>query len=66
MNISEALAKEIKRSQELLLEYRKIPNGAGFFGAWMIQASVDNAVNALASGDVIKILEAYEVIKDNE
>jgi hypothetical protein len=66
MNLAEALAQEIKRSQELLVEYKKLPNGAGFFGAWMIQASIDNAVNALASGDVVAIAQAYAAMKDNE
>jgi hypothetical protein len=32
----------------------------------MIRASIDNGVNALASGDVVKIVEAYEAIKNNE
>jgi hypothetical protein len=32
----------------------------------MIDLDIKNAVEALASGDVIKILEAYEAMKDNE
>jgi hypothetical protein len=63
-NIAEALAKEIERNRELLEEYKKIPTGV--FGAMMIDLDIKNAVEALASGDVIKILEAYEAMKDNE
>jgi len=64
MNLAEALAQEIERNRKLLDEYRKIPTGV--FGATMIDLDIKNAVEALASGDVIKILQAYEAIKDNE
>ena len=66
MNLVEALHQEIKRGNELVEIYKKLPNGAGYFGAWMIQASIDNALIALASGDVVKIAQAYEAMKDNE
>ena len=64
MNIAEALANEIKRNFELLEEYKKIPTGT--FGATMISQDIDNAVDALASGDVIEMLKAYEVMKGNK
>jgi hypothetical protein len=63
-NLAEALAKEIERNRELLEEYKKIPTGA--FGAMMINRDINNAIEALASGDVIQILLAYESIKNNE
>lgn len=64
MNLAEALAKEIDRNRELLEEYKKIPTG--IFGAMMIDQDIKAAVDALASGDVVKIAQAYEAIKDNE
>lgn len=64
MNLAEALAKEIDRNRELLEEYKKIPTGV--FGAMMIDQDIKAAVDALASGDVVKIAQAYEAIKDNE
>jgi len=64
MNIAEALAKEIQRNRELLELYKAIP--AGVFGATMIDLDIKNAIDALASGDVIEMLEAYEAMKDNE
>ena len=63
-NIADALAKEIKRNQELLEAYRDIPTGA--FGATMIKADIDFAVDALASGDVIEILKAYARMVNNK
>ena len=64
MNVAEALAQEIERNRKLLEEYKKIPTG--FFGAAMIGMDIKAAVKALASGNVIEILEAYEKIKGNE
>ena len=63
-NIADALANEIQRNRELLEEYKKIPAGA--FGAALIDLDIKNAVKALASGDVLEILQAYEAMKNNE
>lgn len=59
-----ALANEIERNRELLDVYKKIPTGG--FGATMIDADIKFAINALASGDVIEIMKAYERMKNNE
>ena len=64
MNIAEALAKEIQRNRELLELYKEIPTGA--FGAAMIDLDIKKAVDALASGDAIEMIEAYNAMKDNE
>ena len=64
MNIAEALAKEIKRNRKLLELYKQIPTGV--FGATMIDLDIKNAVEVLASGDVIEIMKAHEALKDNE
>lgn len=63
-NLPEELAKEIQRNRELLEEYKKIPMGV--FGAIMIEKDIENAINALAGGDVVEMLVAYQNIKDNE
>lgn len=63
-NVAEALVDEIDRNRKLLELYKEIPTGA--FGAMMIDRDIKNAVEALASGDVVKIVEAYEAIKNNE
>lgn len=62
--LAEDLPKEIKRNQELKVIYDGIPTG--FFGSSMIQADIDEGVNALASGDVIRMLQVYEKLKNNE
>lgn len=63
-NLAEALDYEINRNRELLDDYRKIPTGG--FGATMIDRDIRNAVTALASGDVIQMLQAYSAMKNNE
>ena len=63
-NMATALAKEIERNRELLDAYKAIPTGG--FGAAMIDADIKFAVSALASGDVIEIMKAYERMKNNE
>lgn len=64
MNLAEALAKEIQRNRDLLELYKEIPTGV--FGAIMIDLDIKNAVDALASGDVIEMAQAYEAMKNNE
>jgi hypothetical protein len=63
-NIAEASEQEIQRNRELLKLYEEIPTGK--FGAMMIDSDIKNAVAALASGDVVKMIEAYNAMKDNE
>lgn len=63
-NVAEALEEEIARNRKLLELYKTIPTGA--FGAMMIEKSISEAVDALASQDVVRIVTAYESIKNNE
>ena len=61
MNLMEGLIEQANRCREVLKEYEKIPEGA--FGAMMIRQDIANAEAAMASGDVIKMLAAYEALK---
>jgi hypothetical protein len=63
-SVGEQIQVEIKRNQELKKMYDDIPTG--FIGASLIQQDIDDAVKALAEGDIIKILLAYEKLKNNE
>lgn len=63
-SVAEQIQVEIKRNQELKKIYDDVP--AGFIGASLIQQDIDDAVKALAEGDVIAILRAYEKLKNNE
>ena len=55
---------ELKRVRELLPLYEEIP--MGFVSASIIQQHISNAESALASGDVIKIMIAYQALKTIE
>lgn len=57
-----ALPKEIERCQELLEEYRAI-GPAGLFAHGFIKAHINTAVKALASGDVVAMLQSYNALK---
>ena len=59
------LPKEIERNQELLAAYREIGT-AGMFGATMIKADLSEAIDALASGDCVKMIQVYEKLKNNQ
>ena len=61
-SLAEALPKEIERCQELLVAYREI-GPAGIFGATMLKKDLSEAVDALASGDVVRMMQAHETLK---
>lgn len=65
-NLADGLAAEIERCRELLEEYRGLPDNAGAFAAAIINASVTEAVNAQASGDVVRMMIAYERLTGHE
>lgn len=61
-SLAEALPQEIERCQELLTAYKEI-GPPGRFGATMIQNDIKEAIDSLASGDVVRMLRAYEALK---
>ena len=65
MNLAEGLAHEIKRNQELLEAYASI-GPAGMFGCATLKKDINDGIDAQASGDVLKMLQIYEVLKNNE
>lgn len=64
MNLAEGLSSEIKRNYELLEQYKAI-GPAGIFGSTLIKENIDSALDIQASGDVVKMLEIYQTLKDN-
>ena len=61
-SVGEELPKMIERSRELLQGYIEIgPPGA--FAAVMINQEINFAIKALAEGDVVKILQAYNMLE---
>ena len=65
-NLIEGIQKEQTRCRELLKQYEVIPIESGFFGIAVIGASVERADKAVASGDVVEMLAAYEDLKSIE
>lgn len=64
-NLAEAFPAEQERVRELLVEYEKIgPSGA--FGAMMLRQVLKEADAASMSGDVVRMLRAYEAMKECE
>jgi len=65
MNLIAEMQQEMNRCRELLAEYEKIgPSGA--FGAAVIKNSIKSGEAAIASGDIDRMLAAYEDLKKRE
>lgn len=64
MNLVEGIQAEMNRCRELADEYRAIPTGQ--FGLAMILADIREGEAALASGDVIRMLKAYDALQNCE
>jgi hypothetical protein len=62
-SLGTALPREMARVRDVVLpEYLAIPTG--IFAATMMRADLDRAATALAEGDVIEMLRAYESLKE--
>ena len=62
-SVGEDFPKQQARVREVLGMYRDIgPNG--MFGAMMIEQTLREADEAQASGDIIRILQSYEALKE--
>ena len=62
-SIGTELPKEQERVRKLRDLYLELEGGAGKIGAVLMELSLKKAEQAVASGDVIKILQAYEDLK---
>ena len=65
-NIIEGITNEIIRVMAIKTECLAIPGGAGTFAALMMQAAIDNARAAQASGDIMLMIPAYKALKEFE
>lgn len=61
-SLAEELPKEIERCHELLEAYKEI-GVSGQFAAAMIKNDIKEGIDSLASGDVIRMIKAYETLK---
>lgn len=60
--LGDALPKEIERCQKLLEVYASI-GPAGRVGHYMIERDIAAARQAMAGGDVVAMLRAYQALK---
>ena len=58
-SLAQALPKEMARVREVLGHYLEI-GPAGMFGAAFIEQELREADNAVMSGDLVRMLRAYE------
>lgn len=61
--LMDGLFKEMNRCRELLKEYEAI-GAPGMFGAAMIKRDIALAELSIRENDVIKMIEAYDVLKE--
>jgi len=62
-SLAQALPREQARCRELLVEYKAM-GAPGFIGASMIEIALQQADQAVAGGDVIAMIQAYEKLKE--
>lgn len=62
-SLAEALPREQARVREILGYYEEIGR-AGMFGAAFIEAELREADQAVMSGDVVRMIRAYEKLKE--
>jgi len=61
--LADALPREQARVREVLGYYQEI-GPAGMFGAGMIKQSLQAADEAIISGDIVKMIAAYNDLKE--
>lgn len=64
-SVGEDMPKQQARVREVLGHYREI-GPAGAFGAAMIEQALREADEAMASGDVVRIVRAYKALTEIE
>ena len=65
MNLPEGIVAELRRCRELIEVYKEL-GPTGVFGKAVIEASITEGEDALASGDVVRMLAAYKDLKGRE
>ena len=63
-NLIEGIQEEQTRCRDLLVLYKAIPTGG--FGAAVIELALKNSNKAIASGDAVEMLMAYNELKKIE
>lgn len=64
--LAEALPLEMARVRDELIPAYQSIGAAGSFGLHMLRLSLDNAAKAMAKGDVVEMLRAYQELKESQ
>ena len=62
-NMLEALQQEIKRNEELLEEYKKVP--AGRLAGILIDQELKQAKKSVTDGDTVQMIKSLETLRGN-
>jgi len=65
MNLIEGLQQEMNRCRDLIKAYEEI-GPVGALGKLVIENSIKNGEAAIASGDVVAMVAAYQDLKQRE
>lgn len=63
-SIGEELPKQMARVRDHVLPHYVELGPVGMFGAAMIRGDLDRAAQALAEGDLVGMISAYEALRD--
>ncbi len=64
-NLVSALQEEIQRNRELLLNYAEIGQ-VGNIARKLIEHDIKNALDFMAYGDTVGMLQIYQTLKENK
>ncbi|MBR9679039.1 MAG: hypothetical protein GON13_02120 [Nanoarchaeota archaeon] len=64
-NLMSGLMRELKRNRILLKEYELI-GAPGMFGATLLKQDIEEADNAIETGDTIGMMVCYSKLKENK
>lgn len=60
------LVRQILSSERLRLEYLALEGGVGIFGATMIQADIDKALEAIDNADTVGMVRMLQELKGHK
>lgn len=63
-NLIDGMFTQMNRARELLQQYEALPDGSGVFGAMFIKKAIQQGEAAIASGDVVQMLQAYHELEN--
>lgn len=62
-NLMSGVIDQMNRCRKLVQEYENI-GPVGIFGATMIKATIQAAENAIKTGDIVAMVESYQLLKE--